>query len=258
MRKMKGILTRLAVGFGLLAGLAATASAQSQPVMGDLVLGRADAPVTIIEYASFTCPHCAAFHAQTFPQLKTGYIDTGKVKFIFRDFPFDEPALRASQLARCAGPERYYGFVSALFQQQQVWARAADPIAALQQLARVGGMSEEEFRACLANKQVEEVVLKNRLTGNQEHKVNSTPSFLVNGKLISGAIPYDEFEKHIQQASASGGGGQPVAAGPASTAAPGNPAAGGGSGFLPWVVGGLVILLAGGGALFFLSRRKGS
>ena len=120
-------LSKVLILAGFLAAVAAgTAPAVAQvraPATGDMVLGKADAPVTVIEYASMTCPHCATFHTEVLPKLKAAYIDTGKIKFIFREFPLDQLALRGAMLARCAGPERYFGYVDVLFRQQRVWSR---------------------------------------------------------------------------------------------------------------------------------------
>src|SRR6478735_6633041 len=110
--------------------------------LGESAIGDATAPVTIIEYSSLTCPHCAAFHTQTLPELTKRYIDTGKVRLVLRDFPLDETALKASVIAHCAGPERVPEFVEVFFTRQQSWARAADPVQALTQLARLGGLGE--------------------------------------------------------------------------------------------------------------------
>lgn len=235
----------LAGGLALAAAMffQAPAQAQDAPVMGDIALGSADAPVTVIEYASFTCPHCAAFHAETWPRLKEMYVQTGKVRFIFRDFPLDEPALRASMLARCAGAGRYYSFVEVIFSQQLNWARSPDPVAALGRLAKLGGIGEAEFRACMANKPLEEAVLKMRLDGANQYKVNSTPSFVIGGKVHPGALPFAEIEKLInaQAASAPAGGG-------------------GGAGGLPawtWIAGGVGLVVVLGGAVMFM-RRRGS
>lgn len=146
------------------------------------VLGDPAAPVTLIEYASLTCPHCASFHADTLPDLKERYIDTGKVKLVYRDFPLDRTALAAAVLAHCAGESRYFAFLNAMFANQASWARAADPIAALKQLTRLGGLSDAEADACLADTGLQDAVLQMRLDGEREFDVNSTPTILVNGR----------------------------------------------------------------------------
>ena len=118
---------------------------------GEQILGDPDAPVTLIEYASLTCPHCAQFHTEVLPDLKERYIATGKVRLIYRDFPLDERALMAAALAHCAGPDRYFGFLDVLFETQSSWARAEDYLGALKKLGKLGGMSDEQMDQCLAD-----------------------------------------------------------------------------------------------------------
>lgn len=182
---------------GALPRLAVAETMDAAKLLEDRVLGRADAPVTVIEYASFTCSHCARFHAETLPRLKTAYIDTGKVKFVFRDFPFDRPALEAGMMARCVQPERYFGLIGAIFQTQNGWSRAADPRAALAQLGRQAGIDQAAFDACVGNGALMDGILKIRLEGEQKHKIDSTPSFVIGDKKVSGALPFEEFEKLI-------------------------------------------------------------
>ena len=197
---MPKLARRLALA-GLVAALVVPAlrplHAQSVPV-SEGVLGDAAAPVTMIEYSSLTCPHCAAFQKETLPGLKARYIDTGKVRFVMRDFPLDQIALRAAVLAHCAGPERYPAFVDVFFQQQASWIRAADPIQALKQLARLGGLSAEQADACLADKAMEDGVLKSRLEGQQSFDIKSTPTFIINGKSYSGSKSVEEFAAIIE------------------------------------------------------------
>jgi protein-disulfide isomerase len=149
--------------------------------------------VTIIEYASLSCDHCGAFHRETLPALKERYIDTGKVKLAFRDFPLELGALRAAMIARCAGPERRYRFVDAFFSHQEGWSHAKDPLAALKQLAKLGGLGEAEIDACLADKSLEEAVLQSRLTGQSMFDVRSTPTFVIDGKTHTGNMSVEEF-----------------------------------------------------------------
>lgn len=185
---------------GLLA-LPALAQAPGQsgadPRLQDMVLGKADAPVTIIEYASLTCPHCASFHADVLPAIKKEFIDTGKAKLIFRDFPLDQVAFAGAILARCAGPEKYFTYLDVLFAQQRQWASAKDPMAALKQIARLGGMPAEQFDKCLADKPLGDYILAQRLEGNQKFNVNSTPTLIIDGKTEPGVPSLDELRKKL-------------------------------------------------------------
>src|SRR5580704_2379576 len=147
----------------------------------DRILGKKDAPVTIIEYASLTCPHCAHFTTEVLPKIKEKWIDSGKVRLVLRDYPLDEPAMRAAMVARCAPPARFYAFIDTLFADQQQWALAKDYKAALARLALLGGMSKTQFDDCLANKAGEDKVLQSRLTATQQLGVSSTPTFFING-----------------------------------------------------------------------------
>lgn len=180
----------------LCAGLARPRTALSAE-LGELVLGDPNAPVTVVEYASLSCDHCGAFHRETLPALKERYIDTGKIKLVFRDFPLEENALTAATLAHCAGPERQGRFVDVFFKQQQSWAGARDPQAAIRQLAKLGGMSDQQIEACLADKAAQEAVLQSRLDGQQKHGVRSTPSFVIGGKTYAGTRTVDEFAQLI-------------------------------------------------------------
>lgn len=178
----------------LAVALAATAtSAAAAPAMGEQALGDPAARLTMIEYASLTCSHCATFHNTVLPDLRSRYIESGQVRLVFRDFPLDELALRAAQLARCAGPERYFRFLSALFAQQEQWAAASDPLASLKQLGRLGGLPEAEMDACLADKALEESILQSRLDAQQQFGVSSTPTFVINGQVYAGSRDADAF-----------------------------------------------------------------
>jgi protein-disulfide isomerase len=159
----------------------------------DYVIGKSDAPVTLIEYASLTCPHCAAFHNNVLPTIKKDYIDTGKVRMVYRDFPLDQMALTGSMLARCAGRDRYHPFINALFEQQATWSRATSPIVALSKLARLGGMSQTQFEDCLKKKEIADAVLKQRLDGQQKFAISSTPTVIINGRKYSGGLTVEQF-----------------------------------------------------------------
>jgi protein-disulfide isomerase len=161
------------------------------------ILGNPNAPVTIIEYASLTCPHCAQFHKDVLPKLKERYIAPGKVRLIYRDFPLDRTALAAAALAHCAGPERYFSMLDVLFETQANWARADDPIAALKQLGRLGGLTDQEMAACLADEKLTNSILQGRLAGENEYKIGSTPTFIIDGKAYPGSHDIEEFTKLI-------------------------------------------------------------
>lgn len=156
-------------------------------------IGDPNAPVTIIEYASLSCHHCAEFHAETLPALKARYIDTGKVRLVLRDFPLEQNALTAAMIAHCSGPERYPLFVDVFFKRQDGWSHAKDPRTALTQLAMVGGMGKETVEACLSDTALEEAILQRRLQGQSMYGVRSTPTFVINGRVFSGNKSIDEF-----------------------------------------------------------------
>jgi len=153
---------------------------------GDHVLGDPNAPVTMIEYASLTCPHCAHFNTQILPDVKKKWIDSGKVKLIYRDFPLDQVAAKAAQIAECAPKDRYFGVIDLIFAGQQSWATASDPIAALAKPLRIAGLGEAEIKACLANEAMSNAVVADLQTG-QTLGVNSTPTLIINGQLYPGA-----------------------------------------------------------------------
>lgn len=159
----------------------------------DYALGPADAKVVVVEYASLTCPHCADFHKNVLPGIKKGFIDAGKVRYVYRDFPLDRVALAAASIARCAGRPNFFGFIETFYATQDRWARASDPIAALEKLARLGGMSKEKFDGCLGDAAVGDEILKRRLEASEDFKVTGTPTLFVNGKRY-GAMSLDQFE----------------------------------------------------------------
>ncbi|MBJ6132104.1 DsbA family protein [Ochrobactrum sp. Q0168] len=165
----------------------------------DMVYGKADAPVTIVEYASLTCPHCADFTINTFPKIKEKYIDSGKARLIFREFPFDPRATAAFMLARCAPEDRYFPMVDVFFKQQQQWATAQDGEAALLQIAKLAGFTQESFKACLTNQQVLDDVRATMERGSKDFGVNATPTFFINGQKYAGALSVDEMSAIIDK-----------------------------------------------------------
>ncbi|MCR9221549.1 MAG: DsbA family protein [Alphaproteobacteria bacterium] len=179
---------------------AAPAFAQDADVaamMQDRVLGDPDAPVTIYEYSSLTCPHCRSFHQDTLPQLKAEYIDTGKAKLIYRDFPLDGAAAAASMMVRCAPEARFYPLLEALFAQQNEWSRADDVLGALTQIGRFAGMSAETINACFADEALFNAIRDARTQYSEEFEIRSTPTFIIGDERISGAQPFETFVQAI-------------------------------------------------------------
>ena len=164
---------------------------------GDVVLGSEKAPVTIIEYASMTCPHCAHFSATTFPELQKRYIDTGKVRFIFREFPLDALAAAGFMLARCAGNDKFMPIVETLFAKQADWV-VREPIEPLKSIAKQFGFTEESFNQCLANQKVLNAIEEVRDRAVKKLGVNSTPTFFVNGKKLVGDVTMEQMVKEIE------------------------------------------------------------
>ena len=204
-------VTTVLLGGGILAGLSIaglerSAMAQNPPLdelmkpgpLGDIAMGKDDAPVTIIEYASMTCPHCAHFSNDVFPQLKKKYIDTGKVRFIMREFPLDQLAAAAFMLARCAGKDRYYPMIETLFATQRDWVVRA-PLEPLKKIAKQAGISEQGFEDCLKDQKILDGVEQVRARASKDFKVESTPTFFINGKALKGAAELPEFEKEMAQ-----------------------------------------------------------
>ncbi len=165
----------------------------------DMVLGDAKAPVTVVEYASMTCPHCAHFEETTFPEFKKKYIDTGKVRYILREFPLDPLAAAAFMLARCSGEkdaDKYYAMVDTLFRQQQQWA-VAQPLDPLLAIAKQAGLTKQSFDACLANQKLLDDIQKVRQQAIDKFKVKSTPTFFINGTMRVGALTLEEMSQVI-------------------------------------------------------------
>jgi protein-disulfide isomerase len=167
----------------------------------DRILGDPDAPITIVEYASMTCPHCAHFEADVLPELKKKWIDTGKAKLVLRDFPLDGEAVHASMIARCAPPDRFYAFVDTFFADQSKWVTAPDHQAALTRLAALGGMSKAQVDKCLGDNTLENQILNSRLVASKDLDVNATPTFFVNGAKYTGEPTVEAFNKLLSDLS---------------------------------------------------------
>jgi protein-disulfide isomerase len=172
----------------------------TEQALADRILGDPNAPVTIIEYSSLTCSHCRQFHVEILPKIKKNYIDTGKVKLIYRDFPFDQTGLLATVMARCAPPERFFGFVNVLFQQQSNWSRSKEPFKALSRIGKLGGLNPSDFEACLKNQALFDGIVEKRLDGQKKFDVKATPTFIIDGDhKIVGSQPFEDFDKILSK-----------------------------------------------------------
>lgn len=167
----------------------------------DKFIDNANAPVTIIEYASLSCQHCAKFHTETFPQLKKEFIDTGKVKLVFRNFPLNEPALKAAMIAECVGSENYFSVLEKLFQTQKDWSFDKETyLAKLSVIARSFGINQQELDTCLANKEIENRIVESRMIATSKVGVSSTPAFFINGTKGDHLHSVQEFKQAIEAA----------------------------------------------------------
>jgi protein-disulfide isomerase len=161
-------------------------------MLADKTLGSATAPVTMIEYSSLGCSHCADFDITTFPQIKGTYIDTGRVRFIYRDYPLDPPSLTAAMVARCSG-DRFFSTIDALFLAQASWANASNYTGAIKTVVAGIGMSAADVDACLAVPGLQSGVLAIMQTGTQQYSVGGTPTFFINTRRVDGAYPFATF-----------------------------------------------------------------
>ena len=176
------------------------ASAQESEIP-DMIQGDADAKVEIIEYASYTCPHCASFHAGPYKDLKKDYIETGKVKFIYREVYFDRFGLWASMSARCAGPDRFFGMTDLLYKEQSLWSRAGDPAAIVAELRKIGlkgGLDNDTLDACLEDADNAQALVAWYQENAERDNIRSTPSFLINGEPYSN-MNYADFSAIIDE-----------------------------------------------------------
>ncbi len=167
----------------------------------DRILGATDAPVTIIEYSSLTCPHCAQFHATTYKKIKADWIDQGRARFVHRHFPLDQRALHASLLTNCVQGKEHFALLNALFSSQQRWARAEDHLAALATIARLAGIDQNRFDACVSDEAAIDRILERAQDGQNTYDVNSTPTLIVNGNKVEGGLEYEQLEKILQEAA---------------------------------------------------------
>ena len=198
------------LGWGAVAFIAAALAISAQPAasqgaaanlaepgpLTEQSFGRSDAPVTVIEYASLTCHHCRDFHVKNWPEIKARYVDTGKVRFIMREFPLDALAAGGFMLARCSGDSKWYAVVDLLFRADDKWAHAADPVEGLRSIMRQTGMSNDAFESCLKDQklldQIKAVADRGTAAG-----VDATPTFFINGRKESGALTLEQFGKLV-------------------------------------------------------------
>ena len=180
------------------------ANAQEGVEIEDITLGDADAPVEVIEYASYTCPHCASFHAETFKDFKRDYIDTGKVHFIYREVFFDRYGLWAAMVARCGGPERYFGISDLIYAQQGSWARAGEPAAIAGELKKLGlqaGLDQAQLDACLQDADMAQSLVAWYEGNAQRDGIRSTPSFVIDGEVHTGNMSLSRIGELVDAAS---------------------------------------------------------
>jgi protein-disulfide isomerase len=182
--------------------MAQTAADVAKPVsLPDMALGPKDAKVTITEFASMTCPHCAAFNADVFPKIKSTYIDTGKIRYIFREFPLDIKAAAGSMLARCIAKDdaaKYFAVVDVLFKQQNDWAYSKSATEGLTRIGKQAGLSQEQVDTCLKDQALLDKIAADQKYATEILKVNSTPTFFINGDVIKGEASFDVFDAKIK------------------------------------------------------------
>ena len=227
MRHVRQVL-RLVLLVALVWPAAATGS---DDVLEERSLGAEDAPVTMIEFSSLTCPHCAGFHDEILPKIKEQYITPGKLRLVYRDFPLDPLATAAAMLPHCVGPDRYFGLLEALFRSQSIWARSQEPAKELERLSRFAGLSPTEFQACLNNNDLLQAIQQRADEARTEYNITSTPTFIINGQRIVGATGFEAFQKAIEQQLGSAGENAPATAPGAESSA----VAGGGSAEPGWL-----------------------
>jgi protein-disulfide isomerase len=181
--------------------MAQSASDVAKPVsLQDMVLGPANAPVTITEFASMTCPHCSAFNETVFPKIKSEYIDTGKIRYVFREFPLDIKAAAGSMLARCIAKDdssRYFAVIDMLFKQQSDWV-LKNTTATLIRIGKQAGLSQQAVEDCLKDQALLDKIAADQKYASEVLKVDSTPTFFINGEKIKGETSFEEFDKKIK------------------------------------------------------------
>ena len=183
------------------AALSATAQDVDTSTITDMARGAEDAPVTVIEYASFTCPHCATFHSDVFPELKSEYVDTGKVRFIHREVYFDRYGLWAGIVARCGGETRYFGMAEQIYARQSEWTKGGDPATVAENLRRIGrsaGLTDDQLEACLTDGEKAQTLVAWYQENAERDGIEGTPSFLIDGEMYSN-MSYADFAEILDE-----------------------------------------------------------
>lgn len=188
-------------GTNLFVGMANAQTATEPTAIPDMVIGAADAPVEVIEYASFTCPHCAAFHANQFPQLKENYIDTGKIRFVYREVYFDRFGLWASMVARCGGEMRFFAIADMIYEKQREWTASGDPATIAEELQKIGkiaGLDQETLDVCMADGAFAQSLVSWFQENADRDSVSATPTFLIDGEKFSN-MSYADFAATLDE-----------------------------------------------------------
>jgi len=210
-RLLAPVLGAALVAFTAWAGPARAGAATSDTVSAGVdngpkapprhVMGDSDAPVTIVEFASLTCPHCREFHEQTLPKLKANWLETGKAKLVFTHYPLDRRALRAATLSNCFEGERFFAVLDMLFSRQADWARADELKKALKPIAATAGLTDERLRECLNDQAMAKRIVSKQLDARETHGIESTPTFLIDGEKVVGARDYATFREKLEAAA---------------------------------------------------------
>jgi protein-disulfide isomerase len=190
----------LGVGAAVVPGPSPARAGEMEIHPDDRILGAESAPVTIIEYSSLTCPHCAALHRDTLPQVKESWIEPGRARLVFRHYPLDGLALRAAAVADCVEGDRFFAFLELLFKSQSRWAKSDDPLKALEQMARLAGMSGETFETCVNDETAMDRILARAQQGRDTFGIEATPTLIIDGRRVQGARSYEEIDAVLRAA----------------------------------------------------------
>lgn len=203
----EGLLPRLTLGIAIFLILCSTTNSFAEKVslkeaMAEKSIGSPNAPITMVEYSSLTCSHCAAFHTDTLPSIKRDYIDTGKLRMVFWDFPLGNLALAATMIARCSGQDNYVPITNALFLSQKTWANSDAPFDAIAGIARLSGMSINDIEKCLDDRELLAAIEAKAKEAESLLGVKSTPTFFIEGQMVPGNLPYEDFKDLLDKALA--------------------------------------------------------